>query len=127
MIEYIHIHHVSIVVRNLENAKNFYSERLGLQEIQRPPFQSKGIWYAIGTQQLHLLEYPQGETLRVGEIDSTDGHFAIWVKSFKATIKWLDDRGISYEARPNSLAGFTQIYILDPDHNIIEFDAPYES
>jgi hypothetical protein len=49
------------------------------------------------------------------------------VKSFKATIKWLDDRGISYEARPNSLAGFTQIYILDPDHNIIEFDAPYES
>jgi catechol 2,3-dioxygenase-like lactoylglutathione lyase family enzyme len=127
MIEFEGIHHVSIAVRDLEQAKRFYSEVLNLQEIQRPPFKSKGIWYAVGNHQLHLLEHPNGETLRNGEIDSTDGHFAIWVKSYKNTIEWLEKAGLPYEARPQSVAGFAQIYILDPDKNIIEFDAEYDS
>lgn len=60
-------------------------------------------------------------------IDSVDGHFALWVKSYKNTIQWLEHIGVSYEARPQSVAGFAQIYILDVDNNIIEFDAAYDS
>ncbi|NHN31837.1 VOC family protein [Paenibacillus agricola] len=127
MIEFESIHHVSLAVRDLAQAKAFYSEKLGFQEIERPPFASKGTWYAIGSQQLHLLEFPVGETLRESEIDSTDGHFAIWVKSYANTIQALEDASIPYEARPNSLAGFAQIYILDLDKNIIEFDCAYGS
>lgn len=127
MIEYVRIHHVSLAVRDLEQAKRFYSEVLKFQEIQRPPFKSKGIWYAIGNHQLHLIEHPNGETLRKSEINSVDGHFAIWVKSYKNTVEWLEKTGISYEARPQSVAGFAQIYILDLDNNIIEFDAAYDS
>lgn len=127
MIDFERIHHVSLAVRNLEKARKFYSEVLNLQEIKRPPFNSRGIWYAVGDQQLHLLEHPIGETLRQSGIDSVDGHFAIWVKSYKKTIEWLERADVKYEARPNSVAGFAQIYILDPDNNIIEFDAAYDS
>ncbi|MDF2714087.1 MAG: glyoxalase [Paenibacillus sp.] len=127
MIEYVRIHHVSLAVRDLEQAKRFYSDVLQFQEIQRPPFKSKGIWYAVGNHQLHLIEHPNGETLRKSGINSVDGHFAIWVKSYKNTVEWLEKTGISYEARPQSVAGFAQIYILDLDNNIIEFDAAYDS
>jgi glyoxylase I family protein len=127
MIEYLHIHHVSLAVRDLAKARIFYSEVLQLQEIERPPFNSKGIWYSIGSQQLHLLEHPNGETLRQSGIDTVDGHFAIWVKSYKQTIEWLETANIHYEARPNSVAGFAQIYIQDIDHNTIEFDAGYDT
>jgi catechol 2,3-dioxygenase-like lactoylglutathione lyase family enzyme len=127
MIEYERIHHVSIAVRDLEKARRFYSDILNFQEIQRPPFKSKGIWYAIGDHQLHLIEHPNGETLRLSDIDSGDGHFAIWVRSYKNTIEWLDKSGIAYEARPQSVAGFAQIYIVDLDNNVIEFDAAYDS
>lgn len=127
MIDFERIHHVSLAVRNLEKARKFYSEVLKLQEIKRPPFKSRGIWYAVGDQQLHLLEHPHGETLRKSGIDSVDGHFAIWVKSYEKTIEWLERADVKYEARPNSVAGFAQVYILDPDNNIIEFDAAYDS
>ncbi|WP_342554727.1 VOC family protein [Paenibacillus sp. FSL R7-0652] len=127
MIRYAHIHHVSLAVRDLEKAKKFYSGLLGMQEIKRPPFRSTGTWYAIGSQQLHLLQHPDGHTLREAGIDTTDGHFALWVVSYSETIAWLEQQGIDYEARPDSVAGFAQIFILDPDRNIIEFGAPYGS
>jgi glyoxylase I family protein len=127
MLEYEFLHHVSLSVRDLERSRQFYSEVLGFRQIARPPFDSKGVWYAIGSQQLHLLENAQGETLRQGPIDTVDGHFAIWVKSFAGTIAALEAAGLPYEARPDSLAGFSQIYVLDPDNNIIEFDAAYGS
>ncbi|MDN4619662.1 VOC family protein [Paenibacillus sp. PsM32] len=126
MIEFGYIHHMSLAVRDINRSRVFYSDVLQLKEIERPPFDSVGIWYAIGEQQLHLIQQPQGETLREGNIDSTDGHLAIWVRSYRQTLEWLDQQNVFYEARPHSLAGFAQIYILDPDHNIIELDAPYE-
>ncbi|MGV7117381.1 VOC family protein [Paenibacillus kyungheensis] len=126
MIEFEYIHHMSLAVRDIKRSRVFYSDVLQLKEIERPPFDSVGIWYAIGEQQLHLIQQPQGETLREGNIDSTDGHLAIWVRSYRQTLEWLDQQNVFYEARPHSLAGFAQIYILDPDHNIIELDAPYE-
>ncbi|SDD31263.1 Glyoxalase-like domain-containing protein [Paenibacillus sp. UNCCL117] len=127
MIEFEHLHHVSLAVRELERSRVFYTQVLGLQEIARPPFTSKGLWYAVGTQQLHLLENPTGETLRESGINTVDGHFAIWVKSYSGTVAWLEAASVPYEARPDSVAGFAQIYVLDPDLNVIEFDAPYGS
>ena len=79
MIEFVRIHHVSLAVRDLEKSKKFYSEILRFREIDRPPFSSSGVWYAVGDQQLHLLEHPEGQTLRDQGIDTTDGHFAMWV------------------------------------------------
>ncbi len=125
VIEYQKLHHVSLNVRDLTASKEFYKEVLKFQEIERPPLKSNGVWFAIGDsgQQLHLIEYTSGQSLRDGGIDSSDGHFAVWVRSYKATIEWLERSGIVFDARPNSVVGFAQIYINDIDHNIIEFAA----
>lgn len=118
------LHHVSLNVRNLEVSKAFYRDVIGLKEIERPPFDFSGAWFAIGDtgQQLHLIVY-EGETLRNGGIDSRDGHFAVRVESFNQTLAHLQGQGLEVDARPHARAGFPQIYVVDPDHNIIEFNA----
>ncbi|TXK83447.1 VOC family protein [Paenibacillus sp. N3.4] len=127
MIEIERIHHVTIATRDLEKTKKFYSEILKFKELKRPSFESKGVWYAIGDQQLHVVENPKSETLRERRINSLEGHFAIWTKSYSKTLQWLEEVGIQYEAEPNSPAGFSQIYILDQDNNVIEFAALYNT
>ncbi|CAM3774430.1 VOC family protein [Marinicrinis lubricantis] len=117
------IHHVSLIVTDLERAVRFYEEVLGLQQMQRPDLGFPGVWFSIGAtgQQLHLLVH-QGETGRSGGIDTRDGHFALSIDDFDEAVRWLDSKGIAYEARRESKAGFPQIFILDPDHNIIELN-----
>ncbi|PUA39803.1 glyoxalase [Paenibacillus elgii] len=127
MIELERMHHVTVATRNLEEAKHFYSEVLQFKELARPPFKSKGVWYDLGEQQLHVVENPRSETLRANGLNSLEGHFSIWVKSYSKTLQWLEEAGIEYEAEPDSAAGFSQIYILDRDNNVIEFAASYHS
>ena len=127
MIEFLSLHHVSLAVRDLEQARHFYTEILGFQEMQRPPVTSKGVWYSIGTQQLHLIENPPGKILRGSGENTVDGHFAISVSSYKQTIEFLESASIKYDANPNSVVGFSQIYIVDLDYNTIEFASPYGS
>ncbi|WP_308637488.1 VOC family protein [Paenibacillus silvisoli] len=124
MIHHEGIHHVSLIVADIERAKTFYREVIGLQEIQRPAFDFPGAWYAVGSggQQLHLLVH-EGETKRGGGIDTRDGHFAIRVTDFDATIAWLTECGIEHRHNRNSITGFSQIFLLDPDRNIIELNA----
>jgi catechol 2,3-dioxygenase-like lactoylglutathione lyase family enzyme len=125
MIQFERIHHVTLIVRDTERAKKFYSEILGLKEIERPPFSFKGAWFAVGDsgQQIHLIENVGDEHSGQDRITTTDRHFAIWVGNYKETIEYLEKCGIAYETRPNSITGFSQIYIHDPDNNMIELDA----
>jgi glyoxylase I family protein len=123
MIQSEMIHHISLDVTDLEKSKQFYSEVLCLQEIERPGFLFRGAWYAIGSsgQQLHLIVHP-GETLRTRGLDTRDGHFAIRVKDFEETVAWLEKKQVVYKANYKSHSGFPQIFVLDPDSNIIEMN-----
>lgn len=118
------IHHISLIVTDLERAITFYKEIIGLKTIQRPAFDFPGEWFAIGEggQQLHLIVH-DGETKRLNGIDTRDGHFAIRVSDFDETLEWLRQHNIEYKANRDSITGFSQIFLLDPDRNVIELNA----
>ncbi|MBU9721561.1 MULTISPECIES: VOC family protein [Bacillaceae] len=123
MIKIEELHHVSLSVTDLDKAKHFYSNILGFEEMKRPDFDFPGAWYSIGKQQLHLIVYPESKTLRYDrQVESKDGHFAVRVKDYEATLKYLQDQGVSIVEKRFSKSGFAQIFCADPDDNLIEFN-----
>ncbi|WP_328589079.1 VOC family protein [Sutcliffiella halmapala] len=120
-------HHISLSVTNIEKAKHFYGTLLGFPELKRPDFDFPGAWYQMGSAQLHLIENKHAETLRSsGKIDSRDGHMAIRVKDFEETLQYLKDKGIEVLEKRFGKSGFAQIFCMDPDRNLIEFNVDQE-
>lgn len=122
MCEYVQ--HVSLAVTDLTSARRFYKKVLGLQEIERPNFHFPGTWFAIGAQQLHLIVNPRAQTLReIPTIDSMESHFAIRIANYDAAIRHLSSIGVPFVANPGSATGWKQIYVCDPDGNVIELNS----
>ncbi|WP_417898145.1 VOC family protein [Bacillus haimaensis] len=123
MIQLENFHHVSLSVTDIEKSKHFYGTVLGFPELERPDFDFPGAWYQVGTAQLHLIQNSEAETLRTSnKLDSRDGHFAVRVKSYDETLKYLQEKGLEVKAKPESKSGFKQIFCMDPDRNLIEFN-----
>lgn len=129
------IHHVSLNVTNLDRSRQFYREILGLEEMERPPFNFPGAWFRLGGegQQLHLIVHP-GATFRGNKgVDTRDNHFAVRVDDYHAAVEFLHGKGYREDAgeldplkmrtQPHATAGFPQIYICDPDRHVIEINA----
>ncbi|WP_054708199.1 VOC family protein [Bacillus sp. JCM 19041] len=123
MLNVVEIHHVSLVVNDIEKAKAFYSTKLQLPELERAPFDFAGAWYAIGTQQLHLIEASSGAVLhqKDNQINSRNEHVAFRVKSYEDTIAFLRQQGVPFIEKINGTSGFQQIFCIDPDGNTLEF------
>ncbi|MCL6444275.1 MAG: VOC family protein [Alicyclobacillus sp.] len=125
MIHFESVQHVAIVVKDVERAIAFYRDVLGLQPLPRPNFDFPGAWFAVGNQQIHLLTNAEAKTLRgTDRIDSRDGHFALRITDYQEAIAHLEQHGIPYKANPASVTGWAQIFICDPDGNIIELNVP---
>jgi glyoxylase I family protein len=121
------LHHVAIDVTDLDRAKNFYGGVLGLEELERPPFDFPGAWYALGDRQLHLIVHDGTRTLRrTTDIDARDGHFALRVADFDATLARLRERGVEVVERRTNVTPWTQMYVTDPDGNVIELNVDRE-
>ena len=117
------IHHVSVCVTDLPRAKAFYGGLLGLHEIDRPIFSFPGAWYQLGDRQLHLIVHETPRALRgTTDIDGRDGHFAFRVRDYGETVAYLRDRGVPYWENPNNPTPWKQVYVTDPDGNVIEFN-----
>jgi glyoxylase I family protein len=136
------IHHVSLPVSDLDRAKQFYGRTLGLPETDRPPFTFAGAAFLVGDRTLHLIVPEPGETPTFRKdkpIDSHDVHFAIRVRSYAAAVAYLESQGFRasdertpfpsasnpqpMRLNPTGAAGFPQIFIQDPDGNVIEINA----
>jgi catechol 2,3-dioxygenase-like lactoylglutathione lyase family enzyme len=117
------LHHVSLSVTDLDRAKRFYGEVLGLTEVARPPFDFPGAWYALGDRQLHLIVHTTPRTLRgTTEIDGRDGHFAMRVENYDAALEHLRAHGVEVRERPTNPTPWAQLYVTDPDGNVIELN-----
>ena len=115
MIEVKDIHHVALVVRDLEKCKHFYGGVLGLKTLERPAFNFPGHWYLVGsTRQLHLMVFDE-------KIPVTMRHFAIEVADFEQTMKELKSKGIEIVDGPGKRVDSSDyLFCKDPDGNLIE-------
>jgi catechol 2,3-dioxygenase-like lactoylglutathione lyase family enzyme len=144
MLKIERIHHVSLPVSNLTRAKHFYESVLGLQEKEgeegekqkRPDFEFEfdGAWYQVGDHELHLIVHDKCEsTFRKGKgLDSRDIHFAIRISNYEEAREHLREHGYAPEATdelkrlkesPTNATPWQQLYIMDPDRNVIELNA----
>jgi catechol 2,3-dioxygenase-like lactoylglutathione lyase family enzyme len=95
-------------------ARVFYGEILGLEELIKPPHLAVrgGVWFALGTQQLHLGVESDFHPAR-------KAHPAFLVSDLPKLRTKLEKRGFDpYEDEP--LAGYDRCYVADPFGNRLE-------
>lgn len=107
------LHHVSILVSDMERAVAFYGGTLGLPEVRRPAnFVTPVRWFELGEQQLHLIPADEPDFV-------SPRHMALHVDDSGAARETLRARGVEVrETVP--IAGADRFFIADPDGNNIE-------
>jgi len=107
------IHHVSILVPDIETAVAWYRDVLGLKEVKRPSnFVTPVRWFELGEQQIHLIpsEAPDVVSAR---------HFALQVDDCASAREAL--RALGVEVRETvPIAGADRFFIADPAGNNLE-------
>jgi len=108
----IGVHHVSINVKNVDEAIGFYTQVLGLEMREdRPAFAFGGAWLDVGGQQIHLIE---------GEVPEPLGqHFAFGVEDLDEAITDLRSRGVEV-TEPRGVGSRRQAFFSDPAGNYLE-------
>ncbi|MEQ1769386.1 MAG: VOC family protein [Devosia sp.] len=126
---WLKLHHVSVIVTDLDRSSAFYRGLFGLSPIERPPFTIPGQWLGVGDLAIHLTVHADGH-FRDKLVDNNDTHFAFHTDDFEACVAHAVTRGfvengaaddpMTMTVKRQGLAGFPQAYLLDPDRNIIE-------
>jgi len=106
------LHHVSINVADVEEARRFYVDVLGARErSDRPDFGFGGAWLDVGSQQIHLIEAPVP--------DDRGQHLALLVDDLDGSLDELRADGI--EVSDISPVGTgRQAFTHDPSGNLVE-------
>ncbi len=123
------IDHVTLVVSDLEQSREFYASLLGMAEKPRPDFGFPGLWFEAGNTQIHLnVESTEAGTAGLtynAEKITRALHVAFQVDDAHAAADQLRSSGVEIIAGPrNRPDGAVQLYILDPDGHQIEITSP---
>ena len=116
----MHIHHVTLEIpsEREEQARQFYTNLMGFQEMEIPgPLQRHehgGIWFAVGSQQLHLGPVPR-ETFH----PQRRGHVAFQVRDLASMKHALAEAGGMLQIADWE-PGWSRCYVLDPFGNRLE-------
>ena len=124
------LNHVSITVTDVAKAREFYGTVLGLPEIPRPAFNFPGIWYGLGNGlSLHIIL--NDELVRPAvereKIEAQYPHFALWTEDADATAGKIGELGLPCRDVVSGPTGLRQIFVKDPDGNMVEFIGPTKS
>ena len=129
MIRIKEFHHLSRECRDLEKSRSFYEKIIGFQVIARPPFETAGYWMSGHSICVHLFE-SKVVTERSALIDARWAHFnqylpeadhiAFLVDDIPSVEAVLVSEHIHYKKNEVPLTGATQLFVFDPDNNVIE-------
>ena len=111
------LHHVNVTVPpDAEaEAKNFYGNVLGLEQLAKPAgTRPTGAWYQIGANQLHL-SVEKGER---GPL--TTGHVCFTVSDLSAVENRFRGAEVEIIPDPRPIEGTSRFYVRDPGGNLLE-------
>ena len=115
------LHHVSLIVEDLNIAMAFYDELIGLDvDNSRPDLGYPGAWLTLpGKQQIHLMQLddPDKNSDRP-EHGGRDHHVAFSVSSIDDIANSLENLEMLYT---RSRSGRKALFCRDPDGNALEF------
>ena len=113
------LHHVSMIISDLDVSLVFYCEILGLPINQsRPDMKFVGAWLDINDhQQIHLLQVQNPDPLTRPPHGGRDRHTALITNDIKSIEEKLENAGISYT---KSQSGRPALFCRDPDGNTLE-------
>jgi glyoxylase I family protein len=112
-----HFLHATLLVTDLEAARNFYETVVGLTPADRD-LSFTGAWYQIGLVQIHLIvsESMIGDRINA-EKWGRNRHLALAVTDIGAMKQRLQSLGQDFQP---STSGRSALFISDPDGNLIE-------
>ncbi|MFP8881715.1 MAG: VOC family protein [Myxococcota bacterium] len=114
------VHHLSFTVTDLERSRAFYEGIMGLETVPRPEFGIDGVWYSAGNAQIHLIELT-GREKPDTKLSPLANHNAFAIDDYQKILDQLKNHGVEVlETTPEQ----GQMWISDPDGNIIELIAP---
>jgi glyoxylase I family protein len=116
---FIGIHHASLVISDIEQARYFYHDVLGLAvNSARPDLSFDGLWLDVNEyQQIHLLLVDNPDSIKRPKHGGRDRHTALKVKSLSIIQVHLDQDEIAYSL---SQSGRKALFCRDPDGNTLE-------
>jgi catechol 2,3-dioxygenase-like lactoylglutathione lyase family enzyme len=115
-------------VLNLEKSRQFYVDVLGFAIVPRPPFKSPGYWLHGYGLALHLIvtevpdERREVKLARIQHFSSAlprVDHIAFVTSDINYVQSTLDEAKVYYKA-DNPAGKIKQIFLFDPDGNVIE-------
>ncbi|MGM0412071.1 MAG: VOC family protein [Pseudomonadota bacterium] len=117
------IHHVAVLVADLERSLVFYRDLLGLAEDPaRPDLGYPGAWLTVGRRQIHLMVLPDPDAgAERPEHGGRDRHIALAVDDLEALAQRLEAAAHPFT---RSRSGRAALFCRDPDGNALEFTAP---
>jgi glyoxylase I family protein len=117
-----HIDHCSVIITDVEKARHFYGELLGLREIPAPrTFDFIALWYDLGGTYLHLLLKPTADTI-------SPRHFCVHVADIGQARSHMRDVGLPIDETVK-IPGADRFFIRDPDGNrieVLQWQTPYD-
>jgi catechol 2,3-dioxygenase-like lactoylglutathione lyase family enzyme len=113
------LHHVSFPVRDLDRARHFYGEVLGLEEIARPDLGFPGAWYRAGRVEVHLLVTPPGVDVGAPPpvLTPLAAHTAFAIDDYERALATLEAHGVPVLGAGAEMG---QMWVQDPDGHVIE-------
>ncbi len=119
------IDHFNIRTRDLDRLCEFYTQVLGLEVGDRPPFDSPGVWlYAGGHPILHVGVARDDNGDSDSDSDNTLplDHIALETEGLADAVERLDGAGIEYRVFDVPGREMKQIFVRDPDGVAIELN-----
>jgi lactoylglutathione lyase len=113
----LQIHHVTLMVNDLDEACDFYEDLLGLEPVNMVNLDFPAQFYKVGErQQLHISEWNDTQSFR--------GHVCFQVDAFMPVFEKAKARGVIETSAWGKVRmlpdGGMQMFLRDPSGNLVE-------